>query len=54
MTSTYFMVALAVLQALAAIFVFKEGNTPLAVVYSLYGGSNLAMIWVHLTSKSVI
>jgi hypothetical protein len=47
------MVALAVLQAFAAAFVLKEGNTPLAFVYGFYGASNLAMIWVHMAAQAV-
>ena len=52
-SSTYFMVGLAGLQAFAAYFVFKEGNAPLALVYSFYGASNLAMIWVHMAAQAV-
>jgi hypothetical protein len=41
------MLMLAVMQAGAAWFVAREGNLPLALVYALYGASNIAMIWVH-------
>jgi len=47
------MVGLAVLQAFAALFVFREGNTPLSLVYIFYGASNLAMIWVHMAAQAV-
>jgi hypothetical protein len=41
------MCGLALLQAGAAFFVWREGNAPLAAVYLAYGFSNLMMIWVH-------
>lgn len=47
MSSWWWMTALAVLQAGAAISVFREGNAPLAGVYIAYGISNLLMILVH-------
>lgn len=46
-SSTWFMCGLALLQAGAAFFVWREGNAPLAAVYLAYGFSNLMMIWVH-------
>lgn len=53
MTSMWFMVGLAVLQAFAAAFVYREGNIPLALVYGFYGASNIAMIWVHRAAQGV-
>ena len=47
MTSLWFMLSLATLQAGAAAMIWREGNVPLALVYLLYGASNVAMIWVH-------
>lgn len=47
MSSVWFMVGLAALQAGAATFVWREGNLPLALVYLLYGASNVVMVWVH-------
>ena len=50
MSSLWFMCGLAALQAGAAYFVWREGNLPLAMVYCLYGLSNLCMILVHRAS----
>lgn len=47
MSSLWFMCGLAALQAGAAWYVAREGNVPLALVYLLYGTSNIVMIWVH-------
>jgi hypothetical protein len=47
MNSAWFMCGLAILQAGAAFFVWREGNPPLSAVYLAYGFSNLMMIWVH-------
>lgn len=47
MSSIWFMIGLAALQAAAAFTVGREGNVPLALVYALYGASNVVMIWVH-------
>jgi hypothetical protein len=41
------MCGLAALQALAAFTVWREGNLPLALVYLMYGASNVTMMWVH-------
>ena len=46
MTSAWFMIALAVLQAGAALYVWREGNPVLAGVYICYAVSNLLMIGV--------
>ena len=45
------MIALATLQAGAAIFVWREGNPALAGVYACYGVSNLLMIAVAGAAK---
>ena len=47
MSSLWFMIGLAVMQAGATAFVWREGNIPLAVVYALYSLSNVALIFVH-------